>query len=316
MSSPQIALRDEWSPLRRALVGRADTLTLPSAVLAADGSDRAPGPDTDVPMRTVRARCGLEIGRLAHALRGLGVAVEAPPRIGPPAADWVGSQLFVRDLMVAVDHRAVAAPALVAPRRPELEALAALLDLPPAPRPPPGAAVEGGDVLLDWPRLYVGVGGLRSNRAGVAWLRETFGDAVDVVAVPFRVSQEAHLDYCLTLYGPARGVVYRPAFPQGLPPSLADHDLIEVDRRTFDELGVNILAVDESTVVTQTRHVALREQLERRGVRTVGVDLEQHVALGGGVRCATLPLVRGRAPTARGSEGQSVRGSGCRRPEE
>ena len=73
---------------------------------------------------------------------------------------------------------------------------------------------------------------------------------------------------------------------------MADYDLIEVDTETFGELGVNVLMIDHETVVAQSRHRQLHARLEAQGLNVIAIEFDQHVTLGGGIRCASAPWYR------------------------
>ena len=121
------------------------------------------------------------------------------------------------------------------------------------------------------------------------------GPAASVVPVSLDPSRALHLDYALALVGPGLGIVHRAAFPNGLPAPLSDYRLVDVDRTTFAELGINGLCLDPATLVLQSRHRALGRRLQAFGIDVIGLEFDQHVALGGGFRCATAAWRRAPA---------------------
>ena len=57
-------------------------------------------------------------------------------------------------------------------------------------------------------------------------------------------------------------------------------------------IGLNFLSVNPNLVICDPEQTYLREQLNRFGVETIGVDLRHSRTLGGGHHCVTLDLVR------------------------
>lgn len=152
--------------------------------------------------------------------------------------------------------------------------------------------LEGGDVLLDWPYVYVGVGTYGSNLNGVAWLQRQLGTAAIMMPVPLAVSGILHLDCCLTLIGPRQGIIHRESLVNPLPPSLDTYDFIDVDARAAR-------ARDECLGVGRQDHrragatSPITEEPSRTGISRHSAGLHVARAAGGGAfRCATAPLRR------------------------
>ena len=57
-------------------------------------------------------------------------------------------------------------------------------------------------------------------------------------------------------------------------------------------IGMNVLAVDEQTVVVEAKQAALIAKLEAHGFRCIMVPYPHMRTMGGGVHCTTLPLAR------------------------
>ncbi len=290
--APQSRVDDEWSRLERVIVGSSQSLVLPPAASGGDAGGQPAWWRRLALGREARARCERELGGLIEVLDSRRVDIVRPEPIARrDRRPQVASQLFVRDALMIIGDVAFTALAPNPARREEFAALASLA--PPAlgPDAPQGACLDGGDVLVDLPYVFVGIGGHRTNRAGAHYLQLALGAGPRVVCVDFHTAGPAHLDCCLTLTGPGRGIHYRGAFER-LPPPLDGYDLLAVERQTFEELGVNVLMVDPGTAVVQARHKGLREALEARGIEALGVDFTQHANLGGAIRCATAPLRR------------------------
>ncbi len=242
-----------------------------------------------------------ELDALRTVLRDHGVTVHRPLPIAPLAGEPPGlGQMFARDPLMAVGNALIAGSLQIEMRRKERRGLDPLLGewaekgAHVASLPSEDIFLEGGDVILDWPYVYVGVGKYGSNLNGVAWLQSRLGTAVTVVPVPLAVSGILHLDCCLTLIGPRLGIMHRDSLVQPLPPPLNTYEFIDVDARTRQELGTNVLVLDPRTIIVQSRHVPLQQRLRARGFRVIPLDFTWHARLGGAFRCATAPLRRNR----------------------
>ncbi len=152
--------------------------------------------------------------------------------------------------------------------------------------------LEGGDVIIDLPYVYVGVSKYGSNIKGVEWLQSQLGTDVKVVPVPLIASGILHLDCCMTLIGSRLGIIHRESLVNPLPPPLDTYEFIEVDACTRQELGTNVLILDPKTIIVQSRHVQLQQDLQERGFRTIPLDFSWHTRLDGAFRCATAPIRR------------------------
>jgi glycine amidinotransferase len=70
--------------------------------------------------------------------------------------------------------------------------------------------------------------------------------------------------------------------------------MTDIDIRLASSRGmdINVLSVDENTVVVNKRAVGVRRLLERHGFTVIDVQLEHCEIFGGGIHCSTLDLVR------------------------
>ncbi|MBI3451316.1 MAG: hypothetical protein HY057_00460 [Rhodospirillales bacterium] len=159
----------------------------------------------------------------------------------------------------------------------------------------PAAFLEGGDVIVDWPRVYVGIGKYASNRQGAAWLQGVLGSEAEVIPVALSDPGILHLDCCMTLIGPRRGIIHRPSLRHPLPAPLGEYDFIEIDGRTRRELGSNVLVLDPGAIALQARHAALAAALAQKRYEVIPLGFTFHAGLGGAFRCATAPLRRASA---------------------
>lgn len=107
-----------------------------------------------------------------------------------------------------------------------------------------------------------------------------------------------HFDYVLGFCAPGVATSPKGAFLDGIPEPLKDWDFIWLDR---DETAIHgagnlvPLGPDSSgqhRVLVPAKTPRVSEEIEKRGVRAIPVEVELGARNGGGIRCATLVLNR------------------------
>lgn len=155
-----------------------------------------------------------------------------------------------------------------------------------------GGVFEGGDLLVDGPNVYIGLGA-RTDTVGAEQVRavlEPRGFTVETLPLADGV---LHLDVAVTLAAPGVAVAYPPAFPGGLPTSiLSRYTVLEVPDDVFQRVGVNVFAIQPGKVVVDGRNQALAAQLRNSGLEVVEIGFTHTTRIGGSFRCMTLPLFR------------------------
>lgn len=306
----QISVHNEWSRLEEVVLGITPVLYLPTmhpielelvnpwwrralaAILykVAKGR-RIPG--------WITQKYIAELEALHKVLLEHGVIVHRPVPIAPLIEEPLGlGQMFARDSILAIGDTLIVGQLQIEMRRKERRGFDSLLGeltgngahvISPASD---DVFIEGGDVIVDLPYVYVGVGKYGSNTKGVEWLQSQLGTAATVVPVPLAVPGILHLDCCMTLIGSRLGIIHRESLVTPLPPPLDAYEFIEVDARTRQELGTNVLILDHKTIIVQLRHAQLQQNLRNRGFRVIPLDFGWHTQLDGAFRCATAPIRR------------------------
>lgn len=250
----------------------------------------------------LRGNFDKELNSLRRVLEKEKVRILNPHPVLPLAEEPLGlSQVFPRDTIVVLGTRIVVGRPKLPVAKKEIRGILPLLrqevdlgETHPLLVPPEntGLHIEGGDVLVDNNRLYVGIGNHATNAKAVDWLRSCVGDRFEVI--PVRITGEGifHLDTALTLIGPRTGIVCRTVLQNPLPWPLRDYDLIEVDEKIRMQVGTNVFMVGPKKIVVQSRHRGLRNELESRGYKVYAIDFTWHARAGGSFRCATHPLRR------------------------
>lgn len=228
------------------------------------------------------ARAVAEHAQYEEALRLLGCRVERLPD-APDLPDSV----FVEDTAVVLDDVAVIARPGAESRRPEVDAMAAVLA---AHRPlvfieAPGT-LDGGDVLVTAGKVFVGISG-RTNEDGVRQLAAALAPrGFEVVPIP--VTGCLHLKSAVTAVWapPVRGrgvLIVNPAWIDVSP--FQEFDLIEVD--PSEPAAANVLRVGFS-LVCASEHPKTRRQIELRGFATCPVPAGELAKAEGGLTCGSV----------------------------
>ena len=153
--------------------------------------------------------------------------------------------------------------------------------------------VEGGDVIVDGGRLWVGLGS-RTDEPGADFLDRTFGQDYDVVPLRFD-PHYTHLDTVLGVLGQGHALLYEPAFE---PVSLqrireAYPSIISLTDEEQRNAGANVLCLSPDKVVSIAENASVNERLVRLGFQVVTLPYSEVIKSGGSVRCDTLPVERG-----------------------
>lgn len=211
----------------------------------------------------------------------------------------VPDQLSPRDIAFVIDDTIVLARMAKTSRVDEWRGLSVLLDQLPSHKviqAPDGATIEGGDVIVDRGRIYVGIG-QRTTAAGARFVAETFPQYEVVVAELSKLSDGEdviHLDCVFAPVGHRSALLYGAGF-KAIPDSiLSDYDLIEVTKSEQELLAPNVLSISPEEVISMQQFSRLNEELRGRGIEVIEVDFSETIKTGGSFHCGSLPLKRRR----------------------
>lgn len=202
-----------------------------------------------------------------------------------PGADDCPDAVFIEDTVVMFGGTAVMTRPGAPERRPEVEAVEAMiralgLPLRHVAAVDAGAHLDGGDVLKIGRTVYVGRGG-RTDDAGITALAaviEPFGGKV--IAVP--VTKVLHLKSAVT------------ALPDG---TVLGWDPVVDDPHVFDEYlsvpeesGAHVVVLDPDTVLMATSAPRTASLLRGRGLNVIDVDISEYEKLEGCVTCLSVRI--------------------------
>lgn len=153
---------------------------------------------------------------------------------------------------------------------------------------------EGGDFMF-MNEHWVAVGMAdRTNEAGLKEIKailEPLG--YEVTGVP--VKQEyLHLDMCFNLVDDHIAVAYRDGLPLEFRELLTKRDIeiVDVPEEAIFLHGCNLQSIGSHRVMSLKRNTKVNEELAKRGMDIIELDITEILKAGGGPHCMTFPIIR------------------------
>ena len=286
-------IRDEFAPLTQVVLGRAEGYHRnPERVEVVNATQARTAEDQGHP---TEAELIPEFKAFQDAMTRHGVSVHIPDL----APGSVQDQTCPRDIGFVIGETFVRAGMRHASRIEEIEGIEPLLArtqgrMVPVPD---GIALEGGDVIVAGPRVYVGHG-QRSDIEGAAFLAARFGTDWEIVPIPTRWGQTdadvLHLDCTFNPLGLGHALI----FPDGMaeiPVAIREeYQWLEVTFAESCALATNVLSIAPDTVLARDHPDCARVNglLRKAGYTVIELGFDAVPGTGGSFRCATLPLER------------------------
>lgn len=153
---------------------------------------------------------------------------------------------------------------------------------------------EGGDfVFLRENQIVLGMAD-RTNPEGVLEIREQLAPlGYRVTGVPLK-KEYLHMDMCFNLVDEHLAVGYREGMPESFLNLLKKEEveLIPVSEEEIFQHGCNLQSLGGRRVISLKKNEYVNEELEKRGMKVIALDLEEILKAGGGPHCMTFPLLR------------------------
>lgn len=156
----------------------------------------------------------------------------------------------------------------------------------------PGPFLEGGDILIHGHDIFVGVGELCTDKAGVAWLKryiERWGYRVHAMPIEGPILHALGI-MCLLREGLL--MAYTPALAEGLPPPLRDWEVIEISEAEMHAHATVGVSLDNRRYMIDPQFGRIIDQLDQYGIEPLPTPCDAIGFWGGAIRCVTLPLAR------------------------
>lgn len=153
---------------------------------------------------------------------------------------------------------------------------------------------EGGDfAFLREKLIAIGMAD-RSNEKGVEEIRIQLAKyGYRVIGVPLK-AEYLHLDMCFNLVDENLAVAYKEGLPQSFLKELSELniEIIPVSEESIFEHGCNLQAVGDKKVISLKKNTYVNEELKKRGMEVIELDITEILKAGGGPHCMTFPLNR------------------------
>lgn len=199
-------------------------------------------------------------------------------------------QLFTRDVGFAVGEHFYLANMAKEVRKREANVLREWFETEAVPyRTIPEGFIEGGDVLVHFPYLYVGLS-QRTDKKGIHALEKQVGSQWKVISIKL-APEVLHLDCVLAIINPGT-MIWCPDLilsHKALLSGTFQH-CIPVSREESFHMAVNVLTVNPDNILVGAGQMRLQMELKNVGVQVHPVDWSEIKKLGGLFRCATCPL--------------------------
>ncbi|WP_282067398.1 dimethylarginine dimethylaminohydrolase family protein [Bacillus pumilus] len=150
--------------------------------------------------------------------------------------------------------------------------------------------IEGGDVLVDQTRVFVGT----SKRTNPAAIHELKKELPDHDIIPIHLPPHIlHLDCVMNILSHDEILIYPEAFKKEDLHLLQMHyHLIEISEQEQFTLGPNVLSLGQKKVISLPINQQTNAALTAHGYTVIEVDFSEIIKSGGSFRCCTLPIRR------------------------
>lgn len=161
---------------------------------------------------------------------------------------------------------------------------------------PKGISLEGGDVIVDDPYIFVGMSS-RSTMQGVEFLKKNFKGWY-VVPVYLKALSEGedvlHLDCTFMPTAEEEALIYKPGFKE-IPKEISKKygsGYIEVTQQEQSVLATNVLQLGQKKIISRDIANSLNEKLKSLGYVVIPLKFNEAPKTGGSFHCCSLPLYR------------------------
>lgn len=207
-----------------------------------------------------------------------------------PSSERYPEQVFTRDIGFTVGDRLFLAEMASDIRKGEEAALQNWLLQENIPFRVSESRVEGGDVIVDRNRVFVGISS-RTSEEAVQQLEQSLPDH-EVIRVPFN-EKYLHLDCVFNVLSPETGLYFPRAFDEVTRKKLESlYDLIEVNESEQFTMGTNVLSIGECRLFSLPQNPEVNAAMRQKGFDVIEVDFSEIIKSGGSFRCCSMPVVR------------------------
>ncbi|RLL42115.1 hypothetical protein D8M04_16170 [Oceanobacillus piezotolerans] len=203
----------------------------------------------------------------------------------------LNEQVFTRDIGFTIGDTLFLASLKSEIRKPELKILQSWLDNRGVSYTPlQTSSIEGGDVILDNDRIWLGV----SDRTSSAAIHQLKGllTGVEVHMIPIDKSL-LHLDCVFNPISKNTALIYSKGIDPSAKEEIQKHfELIDLEEEEQFRLATNVLSIGNNKIISLPENKRVNEELTKRGYKVIEVPFSEIIKSGGSFRCCTLPTIR------------------------
>ena len=207
-----------------------------------------------------------------------------------PSSEQFPEQVFTRDIGFTVGEDVFVAEMASEIRKGEEEALEEFLEDENIPYQTTTDRVEGGDVIVDRDKVYVGISSRTSDEAVRKLQRDL--PKHTIIRVPFN-EKYLHLDCVFNILSPEIGLIFPEALSTDMVETLSNnYKLIEVSAEEQFTMGTNVLSIGDGKVFSLPQNENVNAAMRANGFEVIEVDFSEIIKSGGSFRCCSMPLER------------------------
>jgi len=207
-----------------------------------------------------------------------------------PSSEQFPEQVFTRDIGFTVGEDVFIAEMASDIRKGEEEALEEFLEDENIPYQTTTDRVEGGDVIVDRDKVYVGISSRTSEEAVRTLQRDL--PKHKIIRVPFN-EKYLHLDCVFNILSPEIGLIFPEALSTDMVETLSNtYKLIEVSAEEQFTMGTNVLSIGDGKVFSLPQNKQVNTAMRAHGFEVIEVDFSEIIKSGGSFRCCSMPLER------------------------
>jgi N-dimethylarginine dimethylaminohydrolase len=151
-------------------------------------------------------------------------------------------------------------------------------------------SIEGGDVIVDGKRVFIGISNRTCNKA-IQALQKELPD-FEIFPVYFN-PKYLHLDCVFNILSSKDALIYSDAFEQECVDLLSSmYHLIEVNKSEQFTMGTNVLSIGRNRVLSLPINRNVNKQMRQYGYQVLEIDFSEIIKSGGSFRCCSMPIVR------------------------
>ena len=151
-------------------------------------------------------------------------------------------------------------------------------------------SIEGGDVIVDGQRVFIGI----SHRTCKSAIQSLQKELPEFKILPIQFNPKyLHLDCVFNILSSEEALIYPDAFDPKTVEFLANmYNLIEVSESEQFTMGTNVLSIGQKRVLSLPMNRDINYQMRQRGYEVLEVDFSEIIKSGGSFRCCSMPIVR------------------------